>query len=194
MKKENLHIDRFAVGIWGAADYGLKMWEVWFQDYLGPLQYLGVNGERAKVYQARCDARLYAPVSRVTNEGERTFSFDFPSEACARIPNKVFQEFQLVLERYEHFEVTRLSLSWEFPPLSGYLPHDLSTGDLRWSHERDGWRLAWDNVGRQAEKLASAVLVRVPEQWAAAAQAQLCAHYAMPALEKQASAVGAVAA
>lgn len=98
--------------IWGAKDYGLKMWELWFEEYLGPLREVGHGGKGFKsLYKALLESKLY--VDPIGEPEEPYFSLEFPGSACDAIPDKVIQEFVIVLHRWENAKITRLDLAWD---------------------------------------------------------------------------------
>ncbi len=106
--------------IWGDVSYGLKMWQMWFEQYLGPLNGLGYGGRGFKsLYKALASAKLYAdPIGQNGPEGNPYFSYDFPGQACDAIPDKVIQEFIIVLNRWEKSSMTRLDLAWDGVPFT----------------------------------------------------------------------------
>src|SRR3972149_2121817 len=115
----------FAVTIWGAADYALKLWEVWFEKSLGVMQDQGY-GVRLyqKLYKALAEAKLYVSPRYANSEDEHSLHFhlELPGSACEALHPKVFQEFILVMGRSEKFQVTRLDLAWDGVP---FTPEDL---------------------------------------------------------------------
>ncbi|MEX1071767.1 MAG: replication initiation factor domain-containing protein [Anaerolineales bacterium] len=101
--------------IWGVKDYGLKMWELWFQDYLGPLREVGHGGRGFKsLYKALLESKFYAdPIGQQEIDANSYFSLDLPGSACDAIPDKIIQEFIIVLNRWEKAKITRLDLAWD---------------------------------------------------------------------------------
>jgi DNA relaxase NicK len=114
------HVHWLSLTLWASRDYALKMWEEWFQEFLGPLVPIGHGGRGFKsLFQALAAAKLYAdPVS--VQDDEATFiHLEFPGSACDALPPKLIQEFIVTLNRWEKFRVTRLDLAWdgvEFTP------------------------------------------------------------------------------
>jgi DNA relaxase NicK len=115
----------FAVTIWGTPDYALKLWQVWFEQSLGELQDQGYGARLyQKIYKALAEAKLYcSPRFANAEDGDsQHFHLEFPGSACEALHPKVFQEFLIILARFEHFQVTRLDLTWDGVPFS---PEDL---------------------------------------------------------------------
>lgn len=110
------HVHWLSLTLWAERDYALKLWEEWFQEFLGPLVPIGHGGRGFKsLYQALAAAKLYAdPV------GEGSFvHLELPGSACDALPPKLVQEFIVTLNRWEKFRVSRLDLAWdgvEFTP------------------------------------------------------------------------------
>lgn len=106
--------------IWGTEEYGLKMWQEWFEAFLGPLQGIGHGGRGFKrLYKALAEAKLYAdPIAQQDIEANQYFSYEFPGSACDAIPDKVIQEFIIVLNRWEKARITRLDLAWDGTPFT----------------------------------------------------------------------------
>lgn len=111
------HVHWLSLTIWVEdKDYAIKMWEEWFQEFLGPLVPIGHGGRGFKVlYQALAAAKLYAdPI------GEGSFvHLELPGSACDALPPKLIQEFIVTLNRWEKFRVSRLDMAWdgvEFTP------------------------------------------------------------------------------
>ncbi|MEX1248342.1 MAG: replication initiation factor domain-containing protein [Anaerolineales bacterium] len=105
--------------IWGSSNYGLKMWQEWFQKYLGPMQMVGHGGRGFKaLYKALLEAKLYTtPISQDGIDSEY-FCYEFPGQACDAIPDKDIQVFIIVLSRWEKARITRLDLAWDGVPFT----------------------------------------------------------------------------
>ncbi|MCW5875217.1 MAG: replication initiation factor domain-containing protein [Anaerolineales bacterium] len=104
------HVHWLSLTLWADKEYALKLWEEWFQQYLGPLVAVGHGGRGFKgLYQALGAAKLYAdPV------GEGAYvHLEFPGSACDALPPKLIQEFIVSLNRWEKFRVSRLDLAWD---------------------------------------------------------------------------------
>lgn len=120
-----------AVTIWGKAEYGLKLWDVWFAKSLGEMQDQGYGGRLYRnIYKALVEAKLYCRPRNAEKDDMESqhFHIEFPGSACEAISPKLFQEFLIVLERREHFQVTRLDLTWDKVP---FTPEDLDSADKR---------------------------------------------------------------
>ena len=110
------HVNWLSLTLWVERDYAIKMWEEWFQEFLGPLVPIGHGGRGFKsLYQALAAAKMYAdPV------GQGLFvHLELPGSACDALPPKLIQEFIVTLNRWEKFRVSRLDLAWdgvEFTP------------------------------------------------------------------------------
>ncbi|HRN51849.1 MAG TPA: replication initiation factor domain-containing protein [Anaerolineales bacterium] len=109
-----------SVTIWGTKEYGLKMWQEWFEGVLGPMQAVGHGGRGFKsLYKALLEAKLYAdPIAQAGNEGNPYFGLELPGSACDAVPDKLLQEFVIVLERWEKARITRLDLAWDGTPFT----------------------------------------------------------------------------
>lgn len=119
----------FAVTIWNSADYGLKLWEVWFEKSLGEMQNQGYGGRLYKsIYKALAEAKLYCSPKLAGQEGGNSghFHLEFPGSACEALQPQLIQEFVNTLVRYDRFQVTRLDLAWDGVPFS---PAELDTAD-----------------------------------------------------------------
>lgn len=106
--------------IWADKDYGHKMWEEWFEEFLGPMHQVGHGGRGFKsLFIALLEAKLYAePFAQDGIESNEYFSFEFPGSACDAVPDKVIQEFIVVLNRWEKARITRLDLAWDGTPFT----------------------------------------------------------------------------
>jgi DNA relaxase NicK len=91
------------------------MWEVWFKEFLGTLEPVGHGGRGfQKLYRALLETKLYTePLHQQDVVDNQYFSFEFPGSACDALPDKVIQEFILVLDRWEKARITRLDLAWD---------------------------------------------------------------------------------
>jgi len=80
------HVHWLSLTLWAERDYALKLWEEWFQEFLGPLVPIGHGGRGFKsLYQALAAAKIYAdPV------GEGSFvHLEIPGSACDALPPKL---------------------------------------------------------------------------------------------------------
>ncbi len=107
--------------IWCDANYGLKMWELWFERYLGPMLPVGHGGRGFRnLFQALAGAKLYTNPVGFTGETPAYIHLEFPGSACDALEAKLIQEFMVTMQMYEQFRVSRLDLAWdgvEFSPL-----------------------------------------------------------------------------
>lgn len=113
------HVHWLSLTLWAETDFALKLWEEWFQEFLGPLVPIGHGGRGFKtLYQALAAAKVYAdPV------GEGSFiHLELPGSACDALPPKLIQEFIVTLNRWEKFRVSRLDLAWDGVE---FTPHDV---------------------------------------------------------------------
>src|SRR3990172_4788467 len=110
-----LRVHWLTVTIWAKDEYGLKLWDEWFEHYLGPMHPTGHGGRGfRKLHKALLEAKLYAaPISQGGIEDGDYFGLEFPGSACDAIPDKLFQEFILTLDRWEQARITRLDLAWD---------------------------------------------------------------------------------
>ena len=125
MKEVDFRIHWMTITIWGTEGFALNFWEEWFQPFLGPLQERKVGGRGfRKRYEGLLASKIYVQPSNIdsTNVENHYFSIELPGSACDAIPDKDFQIFMLVLERYEKYRVTRLDLAWDHLPVE---PEDL---------------------------------------------------------------------
>lgn len=77
---------------------------------------LGHGGKGFRgLYKALVESKLY--VDPIDQENPY-FAFDFPGSACDAIPDKVIQEFIIVLNRWEKARNTRLDLAWDGTPFT----------------------------------------------------------------------------
>ncbi len=106
--------------IWGTQDYGLKMWQEWFEEFWGPMQPVGHGGRGFKsLFKALLEAKLYAdPLAQEGIDSNQYFGFEFPGSACDALPDKIIQEFIVVLNRWEKARITRLDLAWDGTPFT----------------------------------------------------------------------------
>ncbi len=119
----------FAVTIWNTPEYALKLWEVWFDKYLGIMQNQGYGGRLYEtIYKALLEAKIYCSPKHISPEEENSqhFHIEFPGTACEALPPKLFQEFMIVLALHDRFQVTRLDLAWDGVP---FTPEDMSQAD-----------------------------------------------------------------
>jgi DNA relaxase NicK len=105
--------------IWANVHYGLKMWDVWFEKYLGPMQPVGHGGRGFKAtYKALLEAKMYAnPISQDGIDNEY-YCYEIPGQACDAIPDKDLQEFVITMNRWEKVRFTRLDLAWDGAPFT----------------------------------------------------------------------------
>lgn len=110
-----LRVHWLSVTLWADEDYGLKMWELWFEKFLGAMHQTGHGGKGfRKLYKALLEAKLYAaPIQQDILEGKEYFSFELPGKACEAIPDKLIQEFIVTTDRFEKAKFTRLDLAWD---------------------------------------------------------------------------------
>ena len=105
--------------IWGNSNYGLKMWQERFEQYLGPMQMVGhgVPGFKT-LYKALLETRLKA--NPIAQEGidSQYYCFEFPGQACDALPDKDIQEFIVTLSSLEKARITRLDLAWDGVPFT----------------------------------------------------------------------------
>src|SRR3990172_2453042 len=101
--------------IWGIKEHALELWQTWFEGFLGPMQQIGHGGRGFRsLSKALLEAKLYAdPIIPTSLEASQYFSFEFPGAACDALPDKVIQEFNLVLYLSEKAHITRLDLAWD---------------------------------------------------------------------------------
>ncbi len=113
--KTTFRVHWLTVTIWGTYEYGYKMWEEWFSPYLGSMRQSGHGGRGFRqLSKAMLKASFYAdPILQEAVDDQKYFSFDFPGNACDAIPDKVFQIFILVLDKWEKARITRLDLAWD---------------------------------------------------------------------------------
>lgn len=104
-----------SVTVWANEDYGLKMWEVWFEHDLGPLHPTGHGGKGfRKLYKALVESKLYTtPINQDILEGKEYFSIELPGKACEAIEDKLIQEFIVTTDRFEDAKITRLDMAWD---------------------------------------------------------------------------------
>lgn len=109
----------FAITIWGAPDYALKLWEVWFEKSLGVMLDQGYGGRLYQtIYKALAESKLYCAPRQATEDTDPHFHIELPGSACEALHPKIFQEFMLVLERTERFQLTRLDMAWDGVPFT----------------------------------------------------------------------------
>jgi DNA relaxase NicK len=108
--------------LWAEKDYALKMWDEWFEEYLGQLNPVGHGGRGfGSLFQALAAAKLYAdPLHQ--NDGVSYVHFEFPGTSCDALPDKLIQEFIVTLNRWEKYRVTRVDLAWDRVE---FTPHDV---------------------------------------------------------------------
>ncbi len=114
------HVHWLSLTLWVSRDYALKLWDEWFEEFLGPMVVIGHGGRGFKsLFQALAAAKLYADPVSAQSEEESFIHLEFPGSACDALPPKLIQEFIVTLNRWEKFRVTRLDLAWdgvEFTP------------------------------------------------------------------------------
>jgi len=118
----NLKIHWFTVTIKRRnLDYALALWDVWFTPYLGVMQSSGHGGQGFQnIYKSLAAARLYGNPSGMERDELDThyFHIELPGQACDAIPDYVFREFMMELQRHEKFHLTRLDLAWDDVPFT----------------------------------------------------------------------------
>ena len=96
--------------LWGTEEYALKLWDLWFKQYLGPVEARGFGGRGFRNrYEGLAGSKIYDSDDKTTQFA----SFEFPGSACECIPAKEFQILMIVLARFETFRITRMDLAWD---------------------------------------------------------------------------------
>ncbi len=119
----------FAVTIWSSPAYALKLWRIWFEQYLGEMQDQGYGGRLYEtIYKALLEAKLYCTpkLADSADEDSQHFHFEFPGSACEALAPVLLQGFMLMLIGHDRFQVTRLDLAWDGVP---FTPEDLNIAD-----------------------------------------------------------------
>ncbi|MBX3047662.1 MAG: replication initiation factor domain-containing protein [Anaerolineales bacterium] len=109
----------FAITIWGTANHALKLWSVWFEKSLGVMLDQGYGARFYQtIYKALAESKLYCAPRQAVEDAEPHFQIELPGLACEALHPKILQEFMLVLERTERFQLTRLDLAWDGVPFT----------------------------------------------------------------------------
>jgi hypothetical protein len=115
-----------SITIWGNINYGLKIWQEWFENYLGIMHSSGHGGRGFKnIYTALASSRLYGnpPLGQDADEKDDYFYIELPGKACDAIPIYSLKEFLIDIMLNEKCSVKRIDLAWDNVPFS---PSDIN--------------------------------------------------------------------
>ncbi len=113
------------VTIWKTEEYALKLWQSWFEPYLGKMQNQGYGARLYEtIYTALVDAKLYCTpkLAQSSKEPHQHYHLELPGTACEALPPKLIQEFILLLIGTERYHVSRIDLAWDGVP---FTPEDI---------------------------------------------------------------------
>jgi DNA relaxase NicK len=105
--------------IWRSEGFALKMWDDWFDQYLGSMNPTGHGGRGFQLlYDALVGAKLYAkPIVKEPDEN-KYFHLELPGSACEALPVEVIREFLESTKGNGKTRIARLDLAWDGVPFT----------------------------------------------------------------------------